>query len=451
LTVNPILGIIFVLAILGGLMGGLRLYQTLAAPHPELVRKLLHIGMGLTTLSLPWLFDTAWPVLVLAGLSIVALGALRILSNFRAGLGNVLSAVARSSLGEIYFPMAVTALFLLYLYVDPENPARLMLYCIPILLLTLADAAAALIGISYGRLHYETADGQKSAEGSLAFFTCAFLVVHIPLLLFTDTPRAETLLIAVLLAWLAMMFEAIAWRGLDNLVLPLVCYLLLRIYLNLSVDELLARLGITSALVIFLLFYRYQTTLVGSGVLAAFLAGYIAWALGGWHWLLPPLVLFLTYTLLSPRTDVNARRVHNVHAVASVMSAGLTWLFLATLLHRPELLFPYTVAFAANLSIIGIARLRYDYPKWSAAALLAVCIVQGWALLFVPYLIAEGISRQTAFNTLVGLVCVSVAALAFYMTQPGIDNCPTDTPRWVRQATYAGVGSLVGLVPLYLF
>jgi phytol kinase len=75
--VNPLLGIALVLAVLAGLMGGLRLYQTLAAPHPELVRKLLHMGMGLTTLSLPWLFDAAWPVLVLAGLSVVALAALR--------------------------------------------------------------------------------------------------------------------------------------------------------------------------------------------------------------------------------------------------------------------------------------------------------------------------------------------------------------------------------------
>ena len=125
-------------------------------------------------------------------------------------------------------------------------------------------------------------------------------------------------------------------------------------------------------------------------------------------------------------------------------------MFLATLLHRPELLFPYTLAFAAHLAIIGIARLCYDYPKWSAPALLAVCIFQGWVLLFVPYLIAEGVSRQTVGNGLVGLASVSAAALAFYATQPGIEDCPTDTPRWVRQATYAGVGSLVGLVPLYL-
>src|SRR5262245_34698322 len=167
-------------------MAGLRLYQRFYSPHPELVRKLLHMGMGLATLSLPWLFDRAWPVLLLAGISIVALVSLRLVASLKSGLGNVVAGVARASLGEIYFPLAVTVLLLLYLYVDTANPARLILYCVPILLLTLADAAAALIGVAYGRLHYHTTDGQKSAEGSLAFFLCAFLVVHIPVLLFTS-------------------------------------------------------------------------------------------------------------------------------------------------------------------------------------------------------------------------------------------------------------------------
>src|SRR5439155_15300388 len=120
------------------------------------------------------------------------------------------------SLGEVYFPIAVAVLFVLYLQEPPEPRARrLVLYCVPVLLLTLADALAALVGITYGRLKYPTADGSKSFEGSIAFFTCAFFCVHVPLLLFTDTKRAETLLVALLLAWLATLFESVAWNGLD--------------------------------------------------------------------------------------------------------------------------------------------------------------------------------------------------------------------------------------------
>src|SRR5207237_10707439 len=137
-----------------------------------------------------------------------------------------------------------------------------------------------------------------------------------------------TWLIAGILAWLAMMFEAIAWSGLDNLVLPLVSYLLLRIYLDFSVADLSARLGITACLTLFLFLYRHRTTLVGSAVFGAFLAGYITWALGGWQSLLPPLLLFLTYGVLSPRTAYNRRHIPDIPQVIAVVPACVTCFFL---------------------------------------------------------------------------------------------------------------------------
>jgi phytol kinase len=448
--VNPWLGMALVLAVLGGLLGGLRLYQHFGSPHPELVRKILHLGMGLVTLTFPWLFHAAWPVLLLASVSIGVLVALSVVGCLKSALGSVVGGVARFSLGEIYFPLAVTVLFLLFLREVGTFAHRAVLYCIPILLLTLADAAAALIGVSYGRWHYQTADGVKSWEGSLAFFTCAFFCAHVPLLLFTQTGRPETLLIAGLLAWLATMFEAIAWRGLDNLALPLVSFLLLKIYLKLDAGELVTRLWAVAVLMLFLVLYRRRTTLIGSAVLGAFLVGYISWALGGWEWLLPPLILFLCYTLLSPRTEVNSQRIHTVHAVVCVASAGLAWLFLATIFNHPELLFPYTLSFAAHLAIIGIARLRYDYPHLPGLNLLVICITKGWLLLFLPCLLVQRVFPVTLACVLISLLGVAAAAVGFYWTQPGIDNCPTDTPRWLRQAVHAAVASALGLVPLYL-
>jgi phytol kinase len=449
--VNPWLGIGLVLVLLGVLLSGLALLQRVHSLHPELVRKMLHMGMGLATLTFPWLFQSAWPVLFLATVSIVAFVVLRMSRRLRARLGTVVGGVERFSLGEIYFPVAVAGLFVLYLHEEQTAPLlRPLLYCIPILLLTLADAAAALIGITYGRWHYATADGEKSAEGSFAFFICAFFCVHVPLLLFTDIGRSETLMIGLLLAWLATMFEAIAWRGLDNLALPLVSFLLLKIYLGLSASELGPRLLVTALLMTFLAFYGRRTTLVGSAVLGAFLAGYIAWALGGWRWLLAPLLLFISYTFLSPRTELNTRRIHNVHAVVSVTAAGLIWLFLAKIFDLPELLFPYTLAFAAHLAIIGIARLRFDYPKLSSLVLLSVCVGQAWVILFVPYLFTEGLNENALKCSLLSLPAIAVAATAFYYLQPGIEDCPTDTERWLRQAAHAALGSVLGFVSLYL-
>jgi phytol kinase len=443
--IPPLLAMAGVLAVLGGLIGGLRLWQSFASPPAELTRKLVHVGMGLVTLSFPWLFDEAWPVLTLAGTSVALLLALRLVRALKRRFGGVLGGINRVSLGEIYFPIAVAILFVLYLGGGTAAPEiRLVLYCIPVLLLTVADAVAALVGIAYGRFKYPTADGSKTFEGSIAFFTSAFFCVHVPLLLYTSTGRAETLLIALLLAWLATLFESVSWNGLDNLILPLVSYLLLRLDLGMTVEELVARLGITAALTVLLVAYQPRTTLAGSAVAGAFLVGYISWALGGWHWLVAPLVVFLTYTLLASHEPANRRRIHNVHAVLGVCGGGLAWLLLSKLLDRPDYLLPYTLTYAAQLAMIGLVRLRRHYPNLPGVIVLLVCVAKGWLCLFVPYLLAE----RTTHGLAVGALGVAAAVLAFYWTQPGLDDCPSDTPRWLRQALCAWFVSLLGLLPL---
>jgi len=450
---NPWLGMAVVLAALGTIFVLVRLYQKWGNPHPELPRKVLHVGMGMVAIAFPWIFDRSWPVLVLGVLSIGGMIALRTIEGLAGGVGKIVSGVQRVSLGEIYFPLAIAIQWIIYVHEGGPKEIRILLYCIPLLLLTLADAVAALVGVNYGRWRYTTADGLKSTEGSFSFFLCAFLCVHVPLLLATDTGKLDTLLIAVLLAWVATLFEAIAWGGLDNLVLPLIAHLLLKIYLGLSVSDLEMRLAVTAALMVFVLFYRTQTTLQGSAVLGACLVGYISWALGGWRWLLAPFIVFVGYTLLSPRTDSNHRPIHNIHAVLGVTAAGLMWLFLYRLLERPEheFLYLFTLAFAAELAIIATSRLGYDYPNLAGPRLLTISVLQGWVLLFVPYLVVEWSEPLSLRWALCALPGVALAAVGFYFTQPSVRDCPVDWPRWLRHGIHGVLGSAVGLVPLYLF
>jgi phytol kinase len=457
------LGIAIVLAILGGLLGSLRLYQKLGTPHAEMLRKCLHVGMGLVAISFPWLFDSAWPVLVLGALSLAGMAAMRLIKALSDSVGKVVGGVGRFSLGEIYFPVGIAVQWLLYLYATARSEYRVLLYCIPLLLLTLADAAAALVGVKYGSQKYETSDGMKSAEGSLAFFLCAFLCVYVPLLLESNTGGAKMLAIALLLALVAMLFEAIAWAGLDNLVLPLVGYLLLRIYLGLSLEELELRLAVAGGMMVFVLTCRTQTTLVGSALLGASLVGYLSWALGGWRWIIPPLTVFLGHTLLSPRTTANSQRIHNIHSVIAVSAAGLFWLFIFRLFDQPEsayfCLFDqpesayfclFTLSFAVQLGMIAVARLAYDYPRLPAVWLLGICVLQGWGLIMLPYL-ALALSEPHAIACVAwGLGGVALATVGFYFLQPNVRDCPADRPRWLRQAALGALGSAVGLVPLYL-
>ncbi len=439
---RPLLGMAFVLGVLAGLLGGLAVYRRVASPHPELLRKLMHVGMGLVTLSFPWLFDSPWPVLVLAGLSILLMLSMRAVAPLRDGVGQVVGGVGRQSLGEVYFPLGIALLWGFYLYGVQEPPARRLLgYLIPALLLTLSDALAALVGVAYGQLRYDTPDGTKSHEGSLAFFLCSFLCVHVPLLLMTDRGRAETLLIAVLLALMMTLFEAIAWSGLDNLILPPLAYVLLLIYWDLTAADLLVRLAVMGVLSLGVFALSWLTPMRGSAVAGAVLVGYVCWALGDWRWLVPPLMLYLGYVWLSHRNPVDPGCPHTVHAVAASASVGLIWLFLALSFGMPGWLYPFAVAFAANLGIVALAQSRHDRPTLPVWAALAASAGMAWLAVLGPYVLMLMCANRACVEACLGLPAVALAACVFCLLQPGLESCPVDPARWLRQCLCAALAS----------
>lgn len=438
---SPWLGAALIVVALAALWGGVRRWQVRGSLHPELARKIVHVGMGLCCLPLPWLFQSAWPVVGLAALVITGLAAVRTQATLRASLGSVLGGVGRRSFGEIYFPVSVALLFAL-------AHRNVVLYAVPLLILTLGDAAAAVIGTRYGFARYATGEGEKSVEGSTAFFVMAFLATLGPLRLFTTMGRTESVLIACTLALLVMMLEATALRGRDNLLVPLGTFVLLKAYLRMGTTDLAARLVVTVLLLVFVRLMRHRTTLEGSALLGAVWVGYLVWALGGWRWLVAPLVLFVTYPLLSARIRREGFHAHHVHAVLSVAAAGCSWLFVAETFDRPAFFFPYHVAWAAQLAIIGVASLKYDFREMTGATVLAISILRGWILLFVPFLLLQGFSWLAWVQTLVALLGVAFGAAAFYRLQPGLDDCPTDTARWLRQGALGAAGSFVGLIPL---
>ena len=318
---------------------------------PEATRKLLHTGSGLLTLSFPFVFHDFWPVLLLTSASAGLLAIVRFVPLVRGRLAGVTTRVGRVSLGELYFPLSVALLFWLTLGRDP------LLFIIPILVLTLADATGALVGVRYGLTRYSGTS--KSLEGSVAFAAVAFLCIHVPLLARSDVGRVESLLIAATLALLVMLLEGSAWRGLDNLFIPIGGYVLLRSYLGLDATALAARFAVTSGLVALIVFYRMRTTLEDDSLVAGAFFCYVAWATMGWQWLVAPLAVLAGHSRLSPPTADNSRRMHGVPVVFSIwLAAAVGWLVLARITGRSEPLFPYTVVFAAHLAMFGFSPAR---------------------------------------------------------------------------------------------
>ena len=251
---DPWLGMLAVCVSMLSLMLGLRILQRRRELDPEIARKLFHMGGGVLAVSLPWLFQENWPVLLLTGVTIGTFVALRGIPALARGLGQVLHAVSRRSHGEFYFPLGVCVVFLL-------AGSATVPYVVSILVVSVADSSAALIGAAYGRHHFRGARGGKTVEGSAAFFLASFLCVHVPLLLWTDTGGAESLLIGLNLALILMLAEAVARRGTDNLLLPVLTLVLLNVFLDKPAPDLIVHLAAISCLSLLVCSWRFRAVL----------------------------------------------------------------------------------------------------------------------------------------------------------------------------------------------
>lgn len=198
---------------------------------PELARKALHICIGLIAASFPWIFTDAkqvWMVVALLTLGFLALRHVAILKHL---LGNSIYSIGRKSYGELCFPVAIGILYTL----AGDNK---LLYLLPLMIVTFADSLAALVGLYYGRRRYHSPDGRKTIEGSLVMFLVSMSCAFVALNLQTSMSPQAVLLVAFNLASMVTLVEAISWRGIDNLMIPLAAYYLLQAYLSLDIGEL---------------------------------------------------------------------------------------------------------------------------------------------------------------------------------------------------------------------
>jgi len=449
-----------VLGVLGLTMLAVRSVQRRRGLPPESARKAIHIAMSIVALSLPWLFDDAGPVLLLAVLAVGAMAAVRWVPALRGSVGQVLHRVDRpTSLGDMAFPVAIAVLYVL----TADSP---VLYAIPLLLLGLADAGAALVGASYGRASYATVEGAKSREGSVAFALIAFLCVHVPLLLATPVGRPESLWVAAIVAVLATIVEAVSWRGLDNLFVPLGAYAVLVRLLTLDATALAGHAAVLALLLAASALLRREATVGGAGVGGVALVAYLAWALGGAAWLLPPALLYLLYTRIWPAAREadglphdGARRPHTVQNVFSVAAVGVLWL-VAARTTGADLLLPYALAWGAHLAFLGVERMRVARPRWTPAqlawraawraALVAVApVLAVWALRGALGTSAPPTAAVAGAAAAAGLVATGLAAWALARWTPLLDGAGEFERRLWRSSVVAPLSAL-GLLATWL-
>lgn len=434
------LGVFGILLIVVALFGGLRLYQLVAKPAPEHVRKLFHACGGLFGLPLPWIFDSLIPVLLLGVLITAAFITMRFVGRLRCGVGQVLFAVKRESIGELCYIASMVLLFWL-------SRGDKLLYTVPLLMLALADTAAALVGEEYGKLQIRASGGPKSIEGAIAFFFTAFFCVHVPLLLWGGTGRAESLLIAVNLSIMVMLAEAAAWWGLDNLIVPLWGYLLLKSQIGMDTTALTSDLVFVVTLCIIMWLWRNRTTLADDTLFGAALWGYVAWSVGGWQWALPPLIQLLSYATVTMQIPQNQLRMFRFPVVLAQVAGSMFWIIVYHESGEQWAFYPFVSCYAANVAIIALVRHKFAAAnvRWFYA--LAANVAKGMIVIIPSILMTDGLTMKALLDVSACLMAVLVATALFYLLQPALSTFPVDGPRWIRQGVIVGGTSALALVP----
>lgn len=434
----PALGIALVTALIPLSLAVLVRLRRRGVLGPEGSRKLAHVGLGIAAALFPWLFDSRWPVWVLAALALVALLAVRGFPPLRSRFGGALLGVERYSWGDLLFPVGVAVAWSL-------APADRLRFTLPVLVLALADALAAIIGSRYGRLAYSSAGGRKTWEGSLVFALVTFLLVLVPLLLFTPTGRAESLLIAFDMALFLMLVEALAWNGADNLLIPVAGLLLLDAWLTAGVGPLLAAAGGLLVMACACWCWRRWSTLDDAAVLACGVLGYLTLAIGGWPWLPAPCTVFLVYGRLYP--PAAPERGHRA-AIPILVAAPAFWWLLVDRAHPDPLRWVVAAAgvYATHLAAIGLLHAAYQHDARSGP----FAVLRTWSLAVVLVLLpCLSLLGPGALSAVLLSSAGSLAALIlFFQWQPRPALFPVDDRRWLRQSLLALAGSsLVLLAP----
>lgn len=193
--------------------------------EPEATRKIVHVGSGLMAMALPWMFDSAAPVVAACFICAGFVAICRHTTLLPAHLKQVLGGVRRCSGGEYFFPLAIAILF-------PLSRGEVALYVIPVAILSFADTAAAVVGTRWGATQYFALAGRKSLEGSMAFLFVAAPVAALLLSILTDLGPGQVLVFAGWLAVATTLVEAISTRGTDNLTVPLIAFVVLTLLLG---------------------------------------------------------------------------------------------------------------------------------------------------------------------------------------------------------------------------
>lgn len=182
--------------------------------HSEMTRKFVHITVGSFVALWPY-FLSRRDILILSLCFMVVVAISQQFSIFSA-----IHSVQRPTSGELWFALTVCVLSLMNLH--PH------IYTAALLVMSLADGFAAIIGTRWGKGNsYSLLDSRKSVVGTSTFFITSLIILYGYNL---TTPLHSVGFWIFPIAVGATVLENLGGIGIDNIVVPVTVAVALKIF-----------------------------------------------------------------------------------------------------------------------------------------------------------------------------------------------------------------------------
>lgn len=218
---NNLPGLIICIIYVFGIIGLAELLRHRLGYDSGFTRKVVHIGVGMMSWGLHFLFDTPWYFIITAMIFTVITYL-----DWRYHFFMAMASSDPANLGTVYFPIAAATVAYLFWREPPLMVAALM----P---LTWGDGLAPVIGKLYGRRHYKVHTSTRTLEGSLGFFVAGFLFTWLALWGVGGEPvisPVAALWPALIITLVTTLIEAVSIWGLDNLTITAAAIVILSVW-----------------------------------------------------------------------------------------------------------------------------------------------------------------------------------------------------------------------------
>jgi len=291
---NEPIKFLLVLAGLTTLVVAADMIKKIFSVESKKTREFVHASVAIVVFFAPLLFQAKLFPALLAGVFIIV--------NFvsvRLGMFKGMN-TDKKNLGTVYYPISFFVLVMLLWDPYPFIVSTAML------VMGLADPAAAIFGSSVKNGHQVSAFGEKKTfEGSAAMFIVSSAATLIGLEFFkasspvlTALPFVSLIEISLSAGLMVAAIELISPKATDNLTVPLSTGLLLFVAATQSTEIGGFVIGESLALLVAYVSARLRF-LSKDGAVATFILGGFIFGLGGWKWSVPILVFFTVGSLAS--------------------------------------------------------------------------------------------------------------------------------------------------------